>query len=453
MKRSTQIFIVCTAFLAGISLVATWPVLQFGLIVIGIGSLLILYKPFRFVAIVIVALGLGLWRYEFTIPVINESHIAFYADKRLKLRGTVLAEVEKRIDGQRLTIGNLELNNNKLDGKLLVKVYAYPKHEYGEELSVNCLIRKPEPFDSFAYDKYLERYGIYATCYRAQINVLSHKNGNFVLRNVLKFKDKLEHQVRLMMSEPYASFLAGLLWGSRSGLPADLLSAFSTTGVTHIIAISGYNITVISVILGQMLIRLGVSRKKALPGLLIGITLFVIFTGMSASVVRAGIMGMLVLLIQGLGRLSNPKGLLAMTAALMIAINPRILLDDAGFQLSFLATIGLVYLTEWVEGFANWMTEKFSIRESLVSTLAATVATTPLITWQFGKLSLVAPLVNLLILPVLPWIMLIGAISLGLSFIWLPLGQVISWFAWGSLRYVIFCVELFAKLPHALLEF
>ena len=129
--------------------------------------------------------------------------------------------------------------------------------------------------------------------------------------------------------------MAGLLYGERSGLPLELADNFSRTGVSHIIAVSGYNISIVALALMSLFINLGLARPRAFWLVVAGIILFVIFTGAGASVVRAGIMGLIVLLAGQLGRLSRIGNVLIFTAALMLLFNPYVLIWDAGFQLSF----------------------------------------------------------------------------------------------------------------------
>ena len=113
-------------------------------------------------------------------------------------------------------------------------------------------------------------------------------------------------------------------------------------------------------------------------------------------------MGMIVLFAKYAGRQTKVNNILALTCVLMLLVNPNILLFDAGFQLSFLATIGLIYFVPIIEKYFQWLPEKFALRENFVTTMSAIILTLPLILYQFKRLSTVAPIVNLLILSVIP---------------------------------------------------
>ena len=170
------------------------------------------------------------------------------------------------------------------------------------------------------------------------------------MKKILWLKAQVQTQLEKLWPEPESSFMAGLLYGSKSGLPKELSNNFSRTGITHIIAVSGFNITIIASVLMTLAIAAGLDRRRAF-WLVVGAEIFfVVFTGLSASAVRAGVMGVLALTAQYIGRTSRIGNALAFTAAVMVLVNPYVLLYDAGFQLSFLATIGLVYVSPWLEG-------------------------------------------------------------------------------------------------------
>ncbi|NIP32645.1 ComEC/Rec2 family competence protein, partial [Candidatus Saccharibacteria bacterium] len=304
----------------------------------------------------------------------------------------------------------------------------FPEFGYGDLIEVECKIKKPELISDFRYDRYLAKDGIYSLCYPYHgAKLIESGHGNDVLSLIFFVKDRFAEKTNQIFSEPQASFLAGLLYGARSGLPQDVLDNFQATGVTHIIAISGYNITIVAAIFLIMAYSIGFSRKKAFPWIVLAIGVFVIFTGASASVTRAGIMGVLVLLAKQTGRSSRIFNTLVFTAAVMSLHNPWVIIFDAGFQLSFLATVGLVYLAPMIMPWFSRVPKFFGIQESVVSTLSAIVMTTPLILFQFGRFSLIAPLANILILSVIPLTMMLGFAVVITAFVSIALAQIFSW--------------------------
>lgn len=396
-------------------------------------------KTKRFIFFCFLLFILGGLRFLWSIPSNNPEHIQYYNGANKEILGCVAEEPEYQI-GVAKYILTTDL------GKLLVIAPLQPQYEYGDELLLSCSLQSPEDaIDSnFIYSRYLARSGIYSICYNPKVKaVMKSTRGNWFTKNILYLKSKVNMQVEKLWPEPEASLMAGLLYGARSGLPKDLLDDFSRVGITHIIAISGYNISIIAVVLMNVLILVGLWRQQAFWVVLISIFLFVIFTGASASVVRAGIMGGLVLLASQLGRLSRIGNILVFTAALMLLFNPFVLVWDAGFQLSFLATLGLIFLAPLLKKYYG---------EILSATLSAIIATLPFVLFQFGRLSIVAPLVNILILWIIPWLMLFGFLAIAISAIFYPLGQVIAWVIGLGLQYVIIIAKWFGSKDWSAVE-
>jgi competence protein ComEC len=173
-------------------------------------------------------------------------------------------------------------------------------------------------------------------------------------------------------------------------------------------------------------------------------------TGASASVVRAGVMGTLLVYAGFIGRKSNIINALVLAGTVMIFLNPLILRNDIGFQLSFLATLGLVYISPIFEKWFVKIPEFF--RVLLAATLAAQVFTMPIIISNFGLLSLISPIANIAILPFVPVSMFLGFASGLLGMIWLLVGKIVGFFGYIILEIVIKISQLLASVPYASLE-
>lgn len=385
------------------------------------------------------------------------NRIEFYAPNKVELVGTITDEPDVRISDVRYTVESRAVviagQTRHVNGRVYLKSDLYPRYEYGDEVRVNCTLQLPQPIENkdepnrtFRYDVYLARYHIFATCEHPYIKKIGSGEGDWVFAKLLKFKKIIATRITMLWPEPDASFMAGLLYGYRGGL-GKLNDLFSRTGVTHIVAISGFNISVIAAILINICIYACVPRQKAFWLVSFGIVLFVIFTGASASVVRAGVMGIITLLAKYVGRVSRMGNVLLFAAVIMTLQNPLVLMFDAGFQLSFLSTLGLVYLAPILKKYEQYFPEFLGIRENIISTASAILATLPLILYQFGRLSLVAPIVNILILWIIPWLMVAGVAAVIIGFIYSPIGQLVAWLGWLGMEYVICIVKWFAELP------
>jgi len=408
-------------------------------------------------------LFLGIWRCQLSLPKQNPDQIYFYNGREVQVRGFIDKEPDQREDKVKLELKSQQifLNNSwqKVAGKILLTNYLYPEYNYGDKLDIVCNLQKPEKVQGFAYDDYLARYNVYSTCYNPKITLLAKNQGNFALAEILNFKNFFIARINYVLAEPQSSFLAGLLIGAKRAIPADLQSFFSKTGTTHIVAVSGYNVTIIAVFLMLILQNLGLARKKTFWLILGFLIVFAIMTGLQASCIRAAIMGGLILLASYLGRLSKIRNALILTAALMLVLNPKILVFDLGFQLSFLATLGLVYLNPIlkevfkVEKFIKLKSLQMIFGDYLLTTLSAIIMTQPIILYNYGKISLVAPLANILILPFVPLAMLLGFMTGILAMIWTGLGWVAGWSVWLVLTYIIWILEKLAGLNWAYYEF
>lgn len=254
------------------------------------------------------------------------------------------------------------------------------------------------------------------------------------------------------LPEPHASLAAGILLGVKQTMPYEFYQSLIKTGTVHIIAASGYNVTIAArtVMVPLMMV---LSKPTAIAFGVIAIGLYVIVAGGSAAVVRAGIMASLTLMAYYLGRRAESKRLLWVTAAAMLLIQP-LMLVDVGFQLSVAATLGLLYLEPWIRGKfenrnqKNETNSKCEIRKGLKNflnefwwpTVAASIATAPIIFLTFGRLSLISPLVNLFVLPLTPVIMFLSAVAVGVA--WVPVAkQLAMWLLYVPLEFFVQVIQ------------
>ncbi len=374
--------------------------------------------------------------------------------KTMIVTGRIANAPDKRADVIRYTVAAETVRETatgatvQVSGLVLVKDTAmWPAYAYGQTIEVTGMLEKPEQIDDFAYDRYLSRYGIYALQKAYKIRPLTQTGGNAIYGRLIGMRETVERQITLLLPEPQASFLMGLLTGSRRGMPERLTDNFKITGLSHIVAISGFNITIIISILGTLLFFLPL-RWRFLPSV-IAIVAFTLFVGSSASVVRASVMGILGLVALQAGRLNHARLAILWTAFFMLLWNPKYLWYDAGFQLSFLAVLGL---TECGDVLAKWLQkvpETLGIREGLAMTLSAQVFAVPWIIGLFGTLSLISPVANILVAPFIPLSMLTGTLAVLGSWIWFPLGQLFAYVTWLLLTIVIVICDILANVPYA----
>jgi len=420
--------------------------------------------PFAF--ILLFALFFGAARYQLTVPKFDAFHIAFYNDRDydLLITGTLIAPPDYRddytnlrLDVQRVDTGDAEL---PVHGLILVRVPSNQTFEYGNILRLRGKLKTPPENEDFSYRDYLAAQDIHSYMTNGEVTILPDKGGNPIVAALYAFKQRSLDNIYRMFPDPESSLLAGILLGVDTGLTKELQQAFKNTGTAHIIAISGFNISIIAGIFFAFFSRFFGDRRGAVIAIL-GIALYTFIVGADAAVVRAALMGTLALFAKQVGRRQVALNTLLAVAAAMCVWNP-LYVWDVGFQLSFFATLGLIlYATPFSE-FANRLivkyfpasaAEKFAelFSEFVLLTLAAQVTTIPIMAYHFQRISLVSFIANPFILPPQPAVMILGGLAVLLSHIWFFAGQVAAWITWPFVAYTIRMVELFDRVPHGTL--
>ncbi|MFA5047920.1 MAG: ComEC/Rec2 family competence protein [Patescibacteria group bacterium] len=410
--------------------------------------------------LLIFSFGLGFWRYQIALPNYADSNkIFYYNGQEVELQG-VISAVDRRIDRQKLTVESrvliIKKMNQGVSGKVLATVNLFPKYHYGDRVTMRCLLIKPDKMEDFDYGRYLSRYDIYSLCQRAEVRILSSGTNlsprEFIYSLVLLTGQKLGEALNRSVSEPEVAILQGMLFGNVRGISDDWNQKFSNLGITHIIAISGSHITIISSLIVTILIGLGISRKRAFWPAVALIIFYVVLSGAQVSAVRAAIMGVLILYAQRIGRLHFMENILAATVAMMLLVNPKMLLFDVGFQLSFAAVLGLVYVLPVAQKiFRNWP-EGWQLKEMLLTTVSAQLATLPLLIFYFHKISWASLLANVLILPIIPFLMIWSLINSLVALISTTAGQVMGWISWLLVAYWLKVTDLLVLIPHGFIN-
>jgi competence protein ComEC len=377
--------------------------------------------------------------------------VAQASSSAVRVEGVVDAEVERRANTQRVVLKNIVLAQSSVAGRLLVWAPLYPSIEYGNEIVFNCRVQKPEPFEGFAYDKYLESHGILAVCARPEYIDVRHTEGFSLGGTILSLKTFLLERLKMSMSEPHASFLAGLLFGGSSSLSSDLKDDFSATGTSHILAASGFNVSIFSMMFLSWILTTRVGRRRGLILTSILLFVYVIAAGATPAVVRAGIMGSLFVVQKWISRRGYLLNIILLTASLMLLVNPS-LLHDVGFQLSFAATSAILTLTDPMSKRLAFIPKSFGLRQSFAGSLVAIAITMPILLWQFGQVSLVAPFANLLVLPFVVYAMALTALGLLGAVVSIHIGTLALLPAWGISYFVLTIISLFGAIPFAFIE-
>lgn len=391
-------------------------------------------------AIFLIAFSLGIARYEIK----DTKDISLLEEKvgsYIELQGTIIDEPDEREKYTRLVIESDE-------AKMLIYANHYPKFRYGDEVIVKGKLGKPRNFsDDFDWVSYLAKDDIYFEMFYPEIKFVSSGQGSLIRRQLFLLKEKFLTALAKTIPEPHSAFMGGLTVGARQSMPKNLQEDFRKTGIIHIVVLSGYNVTLVADNIMRFFSFL--PRTFGITLGVLGIVFFALMTGASATVVRASIMAILVILARATGRIYQITWALFLTGFLMILHNPKILRFDAGFQLSFLATLSLIILAPHIEKKLHFVPKKFKLREIASATISTQIFVLPLLLYKMGLFPVVSLPVNLLILIFVPMTMLFGFITGGLGIISTLISIPFGWISYLFLQYELWVVEIFAKLPFA----
>ena len=426
-------------------------------------------KPLLLAGFCLFALLGGSLSFQSSLPAIDEHHLQFYNDRGIvEIEGTICNYPESRDKASifQFSVSKLETEGTKkeLSGKALVRVPRYHDYHYGDILKITGKLETPPRLDDFDYQGYLARQGIYSLVNYPRIEVIDTGKGSTLMTWIYSLRDNLSRSLSFALPEPQGSLAQGILLGIRSNIPHPLREAFSRTGTAHLLAISGLHLSIIIGILVASGIWLFGRRYYIYIWLaLVVIWAYALVTGMNPPVVRGAVMGTMFLIGEYLGRQRSALTALAFAAAVMVGIQPQILWQ-ASFQLSFLAMTALVFLfpylrTRRIKDIATNLDNRTSITslrdalfDSLTVTLVATLATWPIIAYNFGIVSFVSLPATLFSLLALPGIIITSAI-VSVAGLFAPvLAQILGWVAWLFLSYLVMVVQAFDALPFSSAE-
>jgi competence protein ComEC len=365
----------------------------------------------------------GLWRYSLSEIRLAQFSLRNYYEQKVDLNGRIVDE-PRTADGKvQFELAEASVKNTQLTGRALVTIYRSSETlGYGDQVRLRCRLEAPQPIEDFRYDRFLAKDDIVALCRQAEVveaakfrPVWRQAPVESLMSRLLEFKSGRRDQLLSALPADEGSLLAGIMLGDGYLMSRELKEAYSRSGLSHIVAISGMNMTMIAVFLLFILVRLGLWRREASLVSIALIWAYALAIGLPSSAVRASIMSSLLLIAYLLGRLARAERLLLLTALAMLFVNPRLLRDDVGFQLSFLAFAGLLAYYEPIKGYLGryFKHQYLAIPLEVISlTLAAQVLAWPILALNFGQISWVAPLSNLLVLWALGPMMILAFVGL-----------------------------------------
>jgi len=339
-------------------------------------------------------------------------------------------------------------------------------YSYGERVRVTGSIKEPENFADFNWRGYLAKEGVAYEMYGPKIEKVQDADKD-IFHFAFLLRDKLQKGINASLLPPHSSLYSAMLLGNKSGLSQTDKDNLARAGLSHIVAISGMHIAVIALILFFLFLSAGMWRQHASIAVLLVLAFYIIMIGAPASAIRAGIMASVLIAAQFLGRPNSSVRALLLAAAVMVLLNPYIVRYDIGFQLSFLAVLGILLFSERIEKFLRNLQRrivelatgqkatkdrrvtsfaaegKFKFTSVLALTLSAQIFTFPVIFYHFGNFSLASPITNLLVVPLLPAVLISGFVSAAGGMAGGLVASVLAAPAWMFSNYIWSVVNLF----------
>ncbi len=446
--------LIAFGFLVGVAIRAFIEV-QFWLIGVGIFLFfvsMVVWKSRRIGRLLFLSLGflIGVWQINGEILRLDslKEEFDFNGEVVVKRAPEINEEYQKIV-----VSAEIEGLENRFVENVLIFAEPKPTINFGDYLQVSCKMKIPEnKYEKFNYKRFLASERVFYICSSAKIKKLTKTQRSFFMGRIFQLREKFEEKIGILLPEPEGAYLAGLLLGGDDRLPTSVAENFRITGTTHTVAVSGYNITIIANILMWLGIGLGFWRKQAFLLAVFGIILFVIMIGAPSSATRAAIMGILMLWAMQKGRLANSVRVAVFAATGMVFFSPFILLYDVGFQLSFLATLGIILIYAPLSLLMEIKDDFLELKSIILVTISAQLGVLGLLVYVFESFSLISLLANIIILPLIPIIMLLGFMSIILSFFSLFAAKIFSLIVWFFLHFEIFAIGELAKFPFANIE-
>ncbi len=451
---SAKLYSFICSFLCGVAVASAWrvPWQLSALMISTLLSLMIAERKFRNVILIgLILFFIGILRLDIN-QLMNKPLLDPYAGKTFSGKGIVIDEPG---EADHYTEIAVSLEGIKKTQNIIIKYGGNERVGYGDEISFSGTLKKPQSFVAdngriFDYPHYLAKDSIFYIISTSHIRLIGRNKGNMLKAFLFKAKQSFINHIEYVIPAPESSLLGGLTVAGKQLLGVTLEDEYKMVGLIHVVVLSGYNVTIVAEALVALLSFLPsfISYGSGI----IGIILFSIMAGGSSTIIRAAIMSIIALI----GKLNYKKydvlRALMISAGLMAFANPLILAYDPSFQLSFLATLGLILFSPHVQDFLEKrarVSPSSSFGQVLSSTIATQLFLLPYLIYSNGALSIVALPANLLVVSFVPLTMLFGFIAASTSYVSIVLSYPFAFISFVLLRYQLRIVGIFSSIPYA----
>lgn len=382
------------------------------------------------------------WEESFEREIVpQKDDIHFFNEKgKIEFEGIISQEPKKGKRSNQLIINTEKVVINQdfysVKGKVLTILPLGSSYPYGAKVRILGELKTPRNYkkelSDFDYKEYLRKDRIYSIIYYPEIELISLGQGNKFYEMIFSLKEKFKKTAEILLF-PEGAILAAMVLGDKSRISQDLEEKFSLSGLSHVVAISGLHIIILFEIFLFIFLAFGLWRSQATILSLFLVIFYIFLVGAPFSAIRAGIMGGILYLGYSLGRLNSSARALIFAATSMVFFNPLILTRDIGFQLSFLASLGIIYLFPI---FKKWY-QRSKIKELIFLTLSAQIFCLPILVFNFGKFPIFSPISNLLVVPLSSYLLAFGLGFLIIGTLFPFLAVFLSFLIWPFFHWMI----------------
>jgi competence protein ComEC len=372
--------------------------------------------------------------------------------KKIKVEGRVVSLASDKLEKTYL---ELETSAPRPGRVQVVLPHTQFQFHYGDSLTLEGQLKLPrtDPEDNFSYPLYLAGQGIYSVMTYPLV-VAARPDGssgwvNYVYSRLLRFREKVRASVNRDLPEPCSSIVNAMIIGDQGSVPLDLRQKLSETGIVHILSVSGAHVTLV---ISLITLILGKFIRRRLPILLLvasGVIGYLLLAGSPNCASRSAIMGLLLFLALSAGRSSSFKTAMWLSAAILLSLNPVALYADVGFELSFLAVLGMVYVFPVADKLLIWGRTGliWKLVKIILLSISISLTTTPLVYYYFGIISWISPLANLILLPLFSLVLPLGFLLVLAAMAISGAAVLIAVPNYFLLRFIGLIVDLILKIP------
>ncbi len=362
------------------------------------------------------------------------------------ISGRIVSFLDEREKNTRVFFQVSELNGRAVDGKILLIFQKDLKLKYGDEISFSGKIGKPKNFQDFNYSAYLKRFGATAIVKNPKnVKIIAHDKGSWFLQSASKARDFFTQNLAKSLPIPHDRIATGILLGVKNALPEAVSNDFKRSGLTHLLVVSGFNVSVVVILIAMIFKKLG--QRLVFITSVVAIFFFVAMTGGDAPVIRAAIMGSIAGWATATGKIGDARNTVLLSAVIIGIFSPAVIQRDIGFFLSFSATVGIVLFSEVFEKWFSLLPERFEIRQIVAVLTAAQISVFPILGFYFGQFPLIGFVSNLFAEPLVPLAMAFSAVPTIGGLLPVFLAKTLAIPAFIVLEILITIAHVFGKIP------